>query len=48
MNYVTNGGKNTITKANTQYNVNINSNGQIVLIAFWNSNNANAVITFWY
>ena len=40
MNYVVNGGKTTVTKVDTQYNVNIMSNGKDISVAFWNSNAA--------
>ena len=48
MNYVLNGGRNEITRANTQYNVNINSKGKTVAVAFWNGNNAIAGLSIWY
>ena len=40
MNYVSNGGKSTVTKVDTQINVNIMSNGKDVSVAFWNPNAA--------
>lgn len=48
MNYVTNGGKSTVTKVDTQYNVNIMSNGKDISVGFWNPNAAKVRIIVWY
>jgi len=48
MNYVISGGKNQISKANTQYTVNINSDGKDISVSFWNPNNNQVNITVWY
>lgn len=48
MNYVLSGGKNRISKANTQYTVNINSDDKDIAVSFWNPNNHQVNITLWY
>ena len=48
MNYVLSGGKNIITKSNTQYTVSINSGGKDIAVSFWNANNFQVNVTLWY
>ena len=48
MNYVSDGGRNELSLANTQYNVNLNSKGKNIALSFWNGNGVNAHLSIWY
>jgi hypothetical protein len=48
MNYVANGGQNSITRTATEYTISISSSGNDVAVAFWNPNANSVSLTVWY